>query len=388
MNSRSRSKLGDVTDMHFLKQPNVEKLQNQLIHGRISRRQFVQATAVAGLAPVASSMAPSSVRADADDLSYFTWSGYEVPELHQPYIDEHGGSPGWSVFASAEDGLQKIRAGFQTDITHPCVDNVPKWQAAGVIQPIDPSRVSYWDDMFPSLHDMTGAVIDNDVYMILTDFGLSSVLYRTDLYDGEESWTMLFDEQFAGRICARGTTANLFIALKILGYDPMNPTSAQLAEAGEMARVQRPLVRFYWESQTDMEQAIASGECTVAYAWNEALVNLTAQGIPVAFAAPKEGAFGWACGLVHNANSEADGDLVYDFIDAWLAPESGKFLIEAYGYGHGNQKSFDLVDPATLTALGYEDPVALMNGTSFWVPISPEIDDEMLTLWEDIQAGI
>ena len=159
MNSRSRSKLGDVTDMHFLKQPNVEKLQNQLIHGRISRRQFVQATAVAGLAPVASSMAPSSVRADADDLSYFTWSGYEVPELHQPYIDEHGGSPGWSVFASAEDGLQKIRAGFQTDITHPCVDNVPKWQAAGVIQPIDPSRVSYWDDMFPALHTMTGAVV-------------------------------------------------------------------------------------------------------------------------------------------------------------------------------------------------------------------------------------
>lgn len=92
--------------MHFLKKPNVEKLQNLLIHGHISRRQFVQATALAGLAPVASSMAPQSVRADAADLNYFTWSGYEIPELHQPYIDKYGGSPGWSVFASAEDGLQ------------------------------------------------------------------------------------------------------------------------------------------------------------------------------------------------------------------------------------------------------------------------------------------
>tara|TARA_B100000676_G_scaffold274556_1_gene294121 strand:+ start:7781 stop:8905 length:1125 start_codon:yes stop_codon:yes gene_type:complete len=374
--------------MHFLKKPSVEKLQNQLIHGRISRRNFVQATALAGLAPVASSMAPSAVRADASDLNYFTWSGYEVPELHQSYIDKYGGSPAWSVFASAEDGLQKIRAGFQTDLSHPCVDNVPKWQAAGVIQPLDPSRVTYWDDMFPALHDMTGAVVDNDLYMILTDFGLSSIIYRTDIYEGEETWNMLFDEEYAGRICARGTFVNLSIALKMLGYDVFEPTDEQLAEAGDLARKQRPLVRFYWESQTDMEQAIASGECVMGYAWNEALVNLTEQGVPVAFAAPKEGAFGWACGLVHMTGSEADGDMVYDFIDAWLAPESGKFLIEAYGYGHGNAKSFDLVDPATLTALGYDDPMALMSGTTFFVPASPESDAKQLQLWEDIQAGL
>jgi len=374
--------------VYFLKKPNVEKLQNQLIHGRINRRQFMQASMVAGLAPVATSMVPGSARAAGSDLNYFTWSGYEVPELHQPYIDEHGSSPGWSVFASAEDGLQKIRAGFQTDLSHPCVDDAPKWQAAGVIQPIDTSRVSYWDDMFPSLHDMTGAVIDNDVYMILTDFGLSSIIYRTDMYDGEETWMMLFDEQFAGRICARGTFVNLSIALKILGYDVFEPTDAQLAEAGDLARAQRPLVRFYWESQTDMEQAIATGECFAGYAWNEALVNLIEQGVPVAFAAPKEGPFGWACGLTYMTGSEADEGLVYDFIDAWLSPESGKFLIETYGYGHGNRKSFDLVDPETLKTLGYEDPIALMDGTTFFVPASPESDAKQLQLWEDIQAGL
>jgi spermidine/putrescine transport system substrate-binding protein len=374
--------------MHFLKKPNVEKLQNQLIHGHISRRQFVQATALAGLVPVATSMAPQSVRAAAEDLNYFTWSGYEIPELHQSYIDKYGASPSWSVFASAEDGLQKIRAGFQTDLSHPCVDNVPKWQAAGVVQPLDTSRISEWDNMFPALHTMTGAVINGDTYMAITDFGLSSIIYRTDIYEGEESWMMLFDERYAGRICARGTFVNLSIALKILGYDVFEPTDEQLAEAAEMLRAQRPLVRFYWESQTDMEQAIASGECVAGYAWNEALVNLTEQGIPVAFAAPKEGAFGWACGLVHMTGSPADDQLVYDFIDAWLAPEAGKFLIEAYGYGHGNAKSFDLVDPSTLSALGYDDPMALMSGTTFFVPASPESDAKQLQLWEDIQAGL
>lgn len=103
-----------------------------------------------------------------------------------------------------------------------------------------------------------------------------------------------------------------------------------------------------------MEQAVATGECVVAYAWNEALVNLLDQGIPVAFSTPREGVFGWACGLVRPAAAENDEHMAHDFINAWLAPETGKFLIEAYG----NAKSFDLVTTETLVALGYDDPVA------------------------------
>lgn len=374
--------------MHFLRKPNVEKLQNDLIHGRISRRTFMGAAAAAGIVPMTNAMTTGAQATAGEMISYFTWSSYEVPELHQPFVDKYGESPNWSVFASAEDGLQKIRAGFTPDLAHPCVDNVPKWHAAGVVQPIDTSRLTYWDDMFPALHNMTGAVIDDEVYMVLTDFGLSSVLYRTDLYDGEETWLMLFDEDFAGRICARGTFVNLSIALKILGYDIFEPTDEQLAEAGDMARMQRGLVRMYWESQTDLEHALATGECIAGYAWNESLVNLMEQDIPVAFAAPKEGALGWACGLVRITNGEGDEQMGYDFIDAWLAPETGKFLIEAYGYGHGNAKSFELVDTSTLVALGYDDPIALMEGTTFFVPASPESDAKQLQLWEDIQAGL
>ncbi len=374
--------------MHVLRKPRVEALQKKLINREIGRREFMAAAATAGLVPVASSMVPAARAAEGDMIHYFTWSAYEVPELHQAFVEQYGRSPDWSLFGNAEDGLQKIRAGFVTDLAHPCVSDVPRWHEAGVIQPLDTSRIGHWNDMFPALHTMNGAVIDGDVYMAISDFGLSSIIYRTDIYEGEETWNMLFDERYAGRICPQADSNNLSIALKLLGYDPMFPTAEQVMEAAEMARKQRPLARFYWESQTDMEQAVATGECVVAYAWNEALVNLLEQDIPVAFATPKEGAFGWACGLVRLAAAENDEQMAYDFIDAWLAPETGKFLIEAYGYGHGNMNSFDLVDRGTLVALGYDDPVGLMEGTNFWVPGSPEIDQLTYEVWEDIMAGL
>ena len=373
--------------MHYLKKPNVEKLHNQMIHGRLDRRQFMAATMAAGLVPMTAA-APGARAAEGNMITSMTWSGYEVPELHQPFIDKYGESPNFSIFASAEDGLQKIRAGFNPDFAHPCVEEVRRWHDAGVIKPVDPSRLSQWPDVFPALQSIEGGSIDDELYMVIIDLGLSSIIYRTDIYEGEETWNMLFDERYAGRICARGTYINITIALKILGYDIWNPTDEQLAEAGDLAREQRPLVRFYWESQTDMEQAIASGECVAAYAWNEALINLNEQGVPVAFAAPKEGAFGWACGLVRVKTGEGDDQMAYDFIDAWLAPESGKFQIENYGYGHSNAKSYDLVDEAVLAMFGYDDPLALIEDTTFFAVTDPLMDQKTLELWEDIQAGL
>jgi len=373
--------------VHFLKQPNPKKLAGKLRERKISRREFNAAAAAAGVAFM--TMPFGGARGtEGQMINYFTWSGYEVPELHQPFIDKYGSSPDTSIFASAEDALQKIRAGYAPDLAHPCIDNVRKWFEAGILAPIDVSRLQHWPDVFTSLQTMEGSTIDGNVYMAITDFGLSSIIYRTDIYQGEETWMMLFDEEYRGRICARGTYVNLTIALKILGEDMFAPSDAALETAAEMTRNQRSLVRYYWESQTDMEQSIASGECVMAYAWNEALVNLREQGIPVAYANPKEGAFGWACGPVRLSTGLGDEQMQYDFIDAWLAPETGKFLIEAYGYGHGNQKSFDLVAPETLEALGYTDPISLMANTTFFLTADAASDEKMLRLWEEIQAGM
>ncbi len=41
-----------------------------------------------------------------------------------------------------------------------------------------------------------------------------------------------------------------------------------------------------------------------------------------------------------------------DYIDAWLAPETGKWLIENYGYGHTNRNVFDLVTAEVLEEKG------------------------------------
>ena len=75
------------------------------------------------------------------------------------------------------------------------------------------------------------------------------------------------------------------------------------------------------------------------------------------------------------------------FIDAWISPESGKNLIEMYGYGSGNSKSFDLVDPSVLDDLGISDPMTMMANSRFFGEIEPDVREKYINLFDEIKAG-
>ena len=43
-------------------------------------------------------------------------------------------------------------------------------------------------------------------------------------------------------------------------------------------------------------------------------------------------------------------------IDAWIAPQSGAWLVDNYGYGSTNSKAYDLVAAERLDELGFAKP--------------------------------
>ena len=121
-----------------------------------------------------------------------------------------------------------MRAGFTPDVAHPCVEDMDRWTDAGIVQPIDTSKINNWNNVFQRMRDTRGISYDGDVYFVPMDWGNSSIIYRTDLYEGEESWEMLFDERYKGRIGARNGSANAWAAAQILGFDMFAPTQEEL----------------------------------------------------------------------------------------------------------------------------------------------------------------
>jgi spermidine/putrescine transport system substrate-binding protein len=183
--------------------------KNELIdlmgEGRLKRRDLLKGLAAFGIGVSILPLLPGRARA-AEQATLFTWEGYEVPELHQEYIKKHGAGPSFPIFADEDEAFQKMRAGFTPDLAHPCSYNVPRWRDAGLLQPIDTSRLSRWGDVISSLKTIAGTQKDGKQWFIPFDWGNTSILYRTDLVDlKEESWGLMWDERYKGRLATFGS---------------------------------------------------------------------------------------------------------------------------------------------------------------------------------------
>ncbi len=356
---------------------------------KTDRRQILKALSAIG---VAYTVMPVSHAPAAQEVHYHTWSGYDAEALFKSYIAKHGGMPEVSHIATEEESFTKMKAGWSPDLMHPGNYNVRRWKDAGLLQPLDTSRVSNWENIIESVRNDDSVVYDGQQYMIPSEYGNSSVIYRKDLVDPSyaenPTWGILYDEAYKGRLANYETAAAVVqCAALVLGYDNIYSLSdEQLAEVKKLASKQRDLLRMYWSDATQLEQAMATGEVVAAYGWNASLVNLKGQGLDVAMMIPKERMFTWIAGFVMHKNCK-NLDAAYDLIDAWTSPESGAWLMENYGYGSTNRAAYQVADAGKLADLGISDPEAVLNNSLFFKSLDPAIDKKYQTLFTDVQAG-
>lgn len=358
--------------------------------GRLSRRQFGQLLSLTGVSLMTLPAFSRPAAAEGEEAFYFTWGGYDIPELFGEYYDKHGAYPDMAPYASSNDGLAKVRAGYVVDVIHPCNSNAPNWVNAGVVQPIDTSKLSHWDDVIPSLK--TIATVDGRTYFAPFDWGQTSVTYRTDIVDfpdGEESWSVLWDERYKGKIAMIGNEGDSWWCAAIYAGVPFDEieTEENIDKVASLLRQQVPLVRVYTDDMTSVEQALAAGELVAAMTWNSSPVALKADGVPVKFAAPKEGALTWVCGAMIYVDAP-HVDKAHDVINSLLSPESGRFLISELGYGHSNRKAFELVGDERLAELGLSrNPEEVLGAGKYQIPTSDAFTSRIAEIYSEITAG-
>jgi len=373
-----------------MKRMELSEFRDRIASRQITRREIHKVLASVGVVTVTAPMVTRRAAAQSQ-IQVYTWSGYDIPEM-RPGFDALYGEPGYLLFADNDEAIEKVRAGYVPTIAQPTSYLIGRWRDAGLIQQIDTSRLSNWPDVFEQLKTITGVSYQGETWGTPLAWGNSSVLYRKDLapeYVGNDSWQIMWDPAYSGRLAQRDSVdAGFLQAAMILGIeDPYNMSDEELERCREKLVEQRPLLRYYWSSQSDIEQALASGEIVAAYAWNDAYASLKRQGFDVGYMIPAEGILTWVDSSILLKNGPGSEDEAYAYLDATMSTETGVFMIEEYGYGAPNRTSFELADRALLVELGIEDPDKVMGlGLFFdeWEPLSREKASNM---WEELKAG-
>ncbi len=337
---------------------------------------------------IALGFATMSYAADTD-LIVFDWAGFEDQSLIEPYVAKHGQMPTYAFYGDEEEAFTKVSSGFKADVAHPCSQMVRKYRDAGLIEPWDVSRIPEFANIAPRFLASADFKDDAGVWYIPTDYAYTAIAYNTEEVTAEQvaSLNVFIDPAFAGRTALPDTVddswALAFLATGVTDWT--NVSDEQFAAAAAWLRQAHANVRTYWADPAENAQLMKTGEVVVSWSWNDGVIAMKEEGIPVAFnRTPAEGASNWFCGYVNFKDAPGSEDKAYDFINAWLDHGSARGLLENYGYAHANDAAIAKITPEELKA-GDVDPV---DGKMLaQVPLNPAFREKLTAEFELIKQG-
>ncbi len=339
---------------------------------RLSRADMLRLAALAAGAGVvagpaaAANAAVKHLTAETGRLQVMDWAGYDNTMPHhamfQTYLRKYpNNKPLFINMTNEANALAKIHAGAHPDLFRPYVGWVKYFAQSGLVQPWNTKLISN----FPHLNRfmVKAGQYNGKQYGIPDDWGFDALLYRKDkVHPKSRSWSLLYDERYKGKISwFDDPVENLTIAGMILGFkNPWNQTDAQLQKSKNFLISKKHLVKFIWESETQLDQAFASGDIWIALAWPYDWV-LAKKKYPVVYMHPhvgKQRPIAWV-GMFMLLKNTPRFNLAHAYVDAWSSAKSGKWLEDNYGYGHANTlakpsssallKALDLTNPRAVT---------------------------------------
>ncbi len=321
-----------------------------------------------------------------DSLTVLEWSGYESETYWGPFAEKYPDiQPDYAFFSEDAEALAKAQSGFYFDVVHPCGSWWGLYVEAGLVQPLDVSRLSNFDKLFPELTQH--GVINGQQYFIPWDWAFESITVRTDLVDEvPTSWADLWDPQYAGQISIFDSGESTFYTAALaLGLDPYNTTPEQDEQIKQKLIELKPNLLTYWSDYTEIIQLLSTGDVAVgANTWNDAWSTLAEEGYEIEYIDPLEGRISYACGFGISADSQ-NVDLAYDYINALIDAESNANMANDFYYGAANRDSVALLDPALVAKFGYDD-LSILDQTNFQHPLTQEQREKMTRIWNEVKS--
>jgi len=328
---------------------------------------------------------------DSKPITLFQWQDYMEPPFLADYQKAYGEKPAITIFADEDEAFAKMRAGFKPDVMGPCYYEFPRWKEAGLIQPIDTSKLKNWDKISPTLRNLPGiSAGPGKVWFVPHYWGNTSLTIRTDLapeYAKSQSWDILFDPKYKGRVSVLDGVDDVvpFVA-KMIGVDAYNMSDADWTKVQAKLRELVPHLRFVSSDDTALAQGLASGELVAAMSWRTTFASLHREHRPVAYLEPPGGMFTYVCGLVMHKNPSNEAKALA-LIDSSLSDAAAVYTVEHIGDEPANTQAMRQVPDAVYANLNIpKDLESFLKSGIFQRRLKDK--EKIVGAWTDIKSGV
>jgi spermidine/putrescine-binding protein len=321
-----------------------------------------------------------------ETLNVYIWSEY----LPQSVADRFTAKTGIKVVIDTYDSNETLQAKLQSgvadyDIVVPSDYMVRALIAEKLIQPIDRAKLPNFGNLDPQLLDQ--AYDPSNKHSVPYLWGLTGLAYnKTKVQETVDSWAVLFDEKYANQICMLDDTRECFgVALKLMGKSLNETDPKVLAQAAEMLKKQKPLVKAY--DSADFSNKLASGDVWIAHGYTGQLAKAAHDDPEKRFVVimPKEGGTVAVDNLCIPTSSKRVA-AAHRFIDFILEAENAGEIGNSTFYASANQAARKLIKPEILNDPTIYPTSSVLKRCEFIQDVG-ETTEEYDRLWTAIKGG-
>ncbi|WP_394559894.1 extracellular solute-binding protein [Aquipseudomonas alcaligenes] len=312
------------------------------------------------LAPLLLSLTPA-LAAAADSIRVYNWNDYIAPQVLADFTKATGIEVEYHTYASAEELDKILASGENIDIAVPSQNDLPPLIKAGLLQPLDLTRLPNRTHLDKQLLSKLAAVDPRNRYAVPYLWGAVGLAINTPqaeaAYGGPlpQSWSLLFDPAQSAKLNGCGISVLdapdevLYSLLNYQGRSFANSSPGRIQKAGETLQGLRPNLR-YVDSERYIED-LNQGKLCMAVAWVGDALGASDAGQPVQFVVPDEGSTLFIDNLVIPASARR-ADLAHKFIDYLMQPQVAALISAETLYPSANSDAQQFLEPKLRDQLG------------------------------------
>jgi len=269
--------------------------------------------------------------------------------------------------------------------------SVMRYYNAGLLDPIEQSKISNYDKLSGFFKDADYKVIDGKTWHIPMCWGSNNVVYNADeLPNLPDTWEVLWDPQYKGQVSVTDeANNNVVVAAISLGFpDPYNLTDDQFDAVKDRLLEIAKNCRTFSNGYDNEIQLLSTGETNASISGYDSGLIMTLRdeyNMNVGRCTPKEGVYAWIDGWVM-LKGAAHPDAAHQWMDWMLADESQIELAKMMSFGAVTPAAKDALDPQVAELTSYDDIDNV--GVTVYVMQDAEDFDRRVELWNEVKASL
>jgi spermidine/putrescine-binding protein len=326
-------------------------------------------------------------------LSLLVWEGYADPSFIRAFEESRHCKVTASYMGSSDDLVAKLRGGSASnyDVISPSSDVATSIAHAGLAEPLDLSKISTSSQLSPKLRDLPLVEINGQTFGVPFMWGPNPLLYDTTAFaQPPDTWAILWDPQYKGKISVWDDLSTLYMAAQLLGYDKPDPSHLYNLSDQELAAVKqkllalKPNIRKIWTTGGELTNLFENHEIVTAMGWPLMTNQLRQANFPIGETIPKENTTGWIDHLMITKASP-NKDLAYAFLEYMIQAQTQKKITDVTHYTPANPSAAQFMTEAEKKGLHLDNPDAYMQRIYFWQDVPRRA--QYIEIWNEVKAA-